>query len=140
MKQSDIDQATREAICAVLVFAGKGFLLGLLLCSPLLLGNWKGFLSLALIFASCGAYYGAIVGLDISSDMTTIDRPMLRTTLCGTLACFIVFIFQSSILQNHNVAWIMAVTTVGAFLGWLGWSWARYIDSFIDFIIRLISH
>jgi hypothetical protein len=139
MENSDIREATRLAISVILFFGGIGFALGLVVACAASWGNWKVAMNLTLLFASCGAYYGAIMGLDGSSEMTGVDSPVARTVLCGTLAGLIVFLLLSWIPQSNNIAWVGGAVAIGAILGWIGWSWARYINSFIDFVIRMLT-
>lgn len=118
------------AVIGLVLFFAAAFVVALLMNSvgTVAWGNWQSFLNVALLFAVFGAYYGAIVALDIKSEMTSYNRPILRTALCGALGALAVLLVQTWTPQGLNITWAGAGAAIGGALGWLGWSWAKYID------------
>lgn len=110
---------------SALVFVFALFMHGL---TSLPWGNWHAIINVGLLFAVLGAFYGAIAALDSSSGMSASDRPLLRTILCGALGATAVALVQAWPPQTFNVLGPTLGFVVGAPLGWLGWSWAKYVD------------
>ena len=90
--------------------------------------NWRVLLGLFSLFALLGAYYGTIAILDIKSGMAACDRPWLRTLLCGVWAALAVLTVQGWDAQPADMRWALPGYVIGAVLGWLGWTWAKYVD------------
>lgn len=91
-------------------------------------GNWHAIFNIALLFLILGAYYGTILGLDSRAGVSKLEYPVLRATLCGALASTAVLLAQSWSPPTFNIVGPVAGFFIGAALGWLGWSWAKYID------------
>ena len=90
--------------------------------------SWRAMLSLLLLFAVLGAYYGTIAILDGDSDIAYRNSPFLRTLLCGVLSAIAAFLIQSWPPQSFSGWWVALCFCVGAGLGLLGWKWAKYVD------------
>lgn len=130
MKLRDFTQSQVVAVIGTILFFAIVFVAGLALIAipywPW--GNWHAALNIGLLLLVLGSYYGAIVALDRESEMTTQDRPFLRTVLCGVLASTAVVLVQSWPPHSFNAIGPIAGFLIGAPLGWLGWAWAKYID------------
>lgn len=90
--------------------------------------NWQAVLNLGLLFTILGAFYGTIVALDRESGMAKEDRPLLRSVLCGALGATAVLLVQVWPPQSFNSPGPATGFLIGALLGFLGWSWAKYVD------------
>lgn len=90
--------------------------------------DWHALLTLGLLLAVLGAFYGTIVALDRESGMSCAERPLLRTVLCGVLGATAVLLVQAWPPQTFNAMGPVAGLLVGGVLGWIGWAWARYVD------------
>jgi len=112
------------------LFFSLVFVFGLVMhgLSSLPWGNWHAMLNVGLLFAVLGAFYGAIVTLDGESGMSYANRPLLRTFICGGLGATAVLLVQAWPPQTFNASWPSTGFLIGAALGWLGWTWAKYVD------------
>lgn len=91
-------------------------------------GNWHAVFNIALLFLVLGAYYGTVLGLDSRAGVSKLEHPVLRAALCGVLASTAVLLVQSWPPHTFNIAGPVTGFFIGAVLGWLGWSWAKFID------------
>lgn len=118
------------AIAGTILLFALVFVVALLLNGfPYLPWNdWRAFVGIAVFFGVLGAFYGTIVALDRESGMAKEDRPLLRTVLCGALAAAAVMLVQAWPPHTFDPLGPVTGFVIGAFLGWLGWVWAKYID------------
>lgn len=119
-----------------MVVAGTIFFFALVFAVGLLLNglpylpwtDWRAVAGIGLFVAVLGAFFGTIVALDRESGMTEEDRPLLRTVLCGALAATAVLLVQAWPPHTFDPLGPVTGFLIGALLGWLGWSWAKFID------------
>jgi hypothetical protein len=90
--------------------------------------NLRAIASLALLFATLGAYYGTIAALDGESDIASADRPFLRTLICSALGATAVLLVQTWPPQSFDTQWVVVGAAGGGLFGWIGWAWAKYVD------------
>ncbi len=130
MNHTDKKQTKWIAVVCTILFFAAAFIVAMLMygLGSVSWNNWRVILNVGLLFAVLGAFYGTIVSLDSASDMSTIDRPVLRTFLCGVLGASAVLLVQAWPPQSFSALGAIDGLVAGAFLGWLGWSWARYVD------------
>ena len=130
MSFSGRSQTKWVALVGTILFFALAFVFAMLMhgLTSLPWGNWHEIINIGLLFAVLGAFYGAIAALDSSSGMSSSDRPMLRTVLCGALGVAAVLLVQAWPPQTFNVIGPTIGFLIGAPLGWLGWQWAKYVD------------
>lgn len=130
MNLRSLFQGRWVAIAGTILFFALVFAVGILLNGlPYLPWNdWRAFVGITLFVCVLGAFFGTIVALDRESGMTKEDRPLLRTVLCGALAAVAVLLVQAWPPHTFDPLGPVTGFLVGAFLGWLGWAWAKYVD------------
>ena len=118
------------AIAGTILFFALVFVVALLLngLSYLPWSDWRPVVGVALFVGVLGVFYGTIVALDRESGMAKEDRPLLRTALCGVPGAVAVLMVQAWPPHTFDPLGPVTGFHIGAFLGWLGWAWAKYID------------
>jgi uncharacterized integral membrane protein len=130
MNLSGRSQTKWVALVGTVLFFALVFVFAMLMhgLTSLSWGTWHAVINVGLLFAVLGAFYGAIAGLDSSSGMSSADRPLLRTILCGSLGATAVLLVQAWPPQSFNIIGPSLGFLIGAPLGWLGWRWAKFVD------------
>lgn len=72
--------------------------------------------------ALLGAFFGTIYATDSRSGLKVVDRPIVRTAISAVLG--LIAAWAASLSPTHA---LFSATALGA-LGWLGMTWARYVD------------
>ena len=130
MKFRSLTQGKCVALVGTILFFAVAFVIGMVLhgLTDLPWGNWRAMLNIVLLFGVLGAFYGAIVALDRESGMSEQDRPFLRFSLCGALGATAVLLVQAWPPQTFDSFGAVVGLLIGGALGWLGWSWAKYVN------------
>jgi len=90
--------------------------------------RWDVILRVGAFFASLGCIFGAALALDGRSGGPVGDHPVWRTAICAFFGAVTVLTMWWPIPENFHPAWSLMGAIVGAGLGWLGWSWAKYVE------------
>lgn len=86
-------------------------------------------LTLGLLFALLGAYYGNICAFDASAGFVKTDRPVTRCLVGGGLAGLMAALIANSGMSSAlDLQTYLLAISIGALFGWWGWGWARFID------------
>lgn len=130
MNLRSLFQSRWMVVAGTILFFALVFVVGLLLNGLPYLPwtDWRAVAGIGLFVSVLGAFFGTIVALDRKSGMTEEDRPLLRTVLCGALAATVVLLVQAWPPHTFDPLGPVIGFLIGAFLGWLGWSWAKFID------------
>jgi len=130
MNLRSLTQAKWLSVVGIILFFAFAFVFALVMYGLVSLpwGNWHAVLNLGLLFAVLGAFYGTIVALDHESGMSYAERPLLRTVLCSALGSAAVLLVQAWPPQTFNSIGPITGLLIGGMLGWLGWTWAKYVD------------
>ncbi|HEX8615446.1 MAG TPA: hypothetical protein VF800_29545 [Telluria sp.] len=114
---------------SILFFAGA-FVIGMALLGLVSLSwpSWNTVLKSGCLFALAGAYYGSVATLDGGSPLAPRDHPLIRTVLCAAFAAALVLVAQAWPPASINQVWIAGGAVIGGALGWIGWTWAKYIN------------
>ena len=125
-----ITQAKWFAVVGTVLFFAFAFVLAMAIygLNSLPWSNFHAIFNLGLLFAVLGAFYGTIVALDRESGMSHADRPLLRTVLCCALGSAAVLLVQAWPPQTFNSLGPITGALIGGMLGWIGWTWAKYVD------------
>ena len=130
MNLRGITQAKWFAVVGTILFFALVFVFAMVMhgLTSIPWGNLHAVLTLGLFFAVLGAFYGTVVALDRESGVSNENRPFLRSVLCGALGATAVLLVQAWPPQTISPMGPATGFLIGAMLGWLGWSWAKYID------------
>lgn len=114
---------------SIVVFAAA-FVIGMALLGLVSLSwpGWNTILKSGCLFALFGTCFGSIVALDSRSSMAAGDYPLVRTLLCGAFAAAAVLVAQAWPPAAISHAWLAGGAVIGDVLGWIGWTWAKYIS------------
>ena len=116
------------AIIGAFALVGFIYVLGEVLATPQAWGKWEAIFRVGAFFACLGCIFGSAMALDGRARGPIGDHPIWRTAICAFFGAVTVLTMWWPIPQNFHPAWSFAGAAVGGALGWLGWSWAKYVE------------